>query len=375
YDYLEDLERDPEGVKLAIQQYSAVLAATCQQSIADPVLRIKGVDKLGDMHFDTVIVDEAARAMPLDLLIPMAQTKRRIILVGDHRQLPHVLEEDVEREVEKSQSPTTQEVLKKSLFERLFAMMRERERIDGVKRTITLDQQYRMHPVLGRFVSKAFYDRYGEGFGDGLPPESFSHQLSPYEERVAAWVNVPFLNGGEIGRQSKRRPYEAKRVARELRNLIDQDSTLTFGVISFYTGQVQEIMECLCDVGLTERDESGNLRIAPGYRETRDAEGKFVERLRVGTVDAFQGKEFDVVILSVTRSNQLRGEDERTLRRKYGFLLLENRLCVAMSRQKRLLIVVGDESMLDHPAAEHRLAGLVAFHQLCTGGSPYGIRV
>jgi superfamily I DNA and/or RNA helicase len=76
-------------------------------------------------------------------------------------------------------------------------------------------------------------------------------------------------------------------------------------------------------------------------------------------VDAFQGKEFDIVILSVTRSNRTQPTDEKTLRRKFGHLLLENRLCVAMSRQKRLLIAVGDSAM----AANH-ISGLHEFLKL-----------
>jgi len=67
-------------------------------------------------------------------------------------------------------------------------------------------------------------------------------------------------------------------------------------------------------------------------------DGHLKERIRVGTVDAFQGKEFDVVFLSMTRSNDLPITDNRSLRRKFGHLMLENRLCVAMSRQQRLLI-------------------------------------
>jgi hypothetical protein len=70
--------------------------------------------------FKDVIIDEAARANPLDLFVPMALAERRIVLVGDHRQLPHILEPDVEREIERSVDEETQDVLKKSLFERLF---------------------------------------------------------------------------------------------------------------------------------------------------------------------------------------------------------------------------------------------------------------
>jgi superfamily I DNA and/or RNA helicase len=89
-------------------------------------------------------------------------------------------------------------------------------------------------------------------------------------------------------------------------------------------------------------------------------------------VDAFQGKEFDIVLLSMTRSNDIQGTDERSFRRKYGHLMLENRLCVAMSRQQRLLIVVGDASMLQGATAADAIPGLVRFYELC--GGPNGIR-
>ena len=108
-------------------------------------------------------------------------------------------------------------------------------------------------------------------------------------------------------------------------------------------------------------------RVADAWRETRGLDGHLKERIRVGTVDAFQGKEFDVVFLSMTRSNDLPISDERSLRRKFGHLMLENRLCVAMSRQQRLLIVVGDSGMLRGEVAERSLAGLVAFRKLCEG--------
>ena len=82
--------------------------------------------------------------------------------------------------------------------------------------------------------------------------------------------------------------------------------------------------------GLTERDDE-EIRVRDEWLRTTDGR----ERLRVGTVDSFQGKEFDVVFLSLTRSNNVRGEDDAAQRRRYGFLMLENRLCVAMSRQRR----------------------------------------
>jgi superfamily I DNA and/or RNA helicase len=317
--------------------------------------------------FANVIVDEAARANPLDLFIPMSRAERRIILVGDHRQLPHILEPDIESQLEQSVADATRTALKRSLFERLFQAMRAREASDGVKRTVTLDVQYRMHPVLGAFVSDTFYLPYGEGFTSARPAEDFAHDLPGYAGRVAAWVDLPLTAGREHGNQSKRRPAEAGWIAKEVSRLATARRDLSFGVISFYAAQVDEVLGAMESLGMSERLDDGSFRVSDAWRETRDADGHLKERLRVGTVDAFQGKEFDVVFLSMTRSNDLALTDERSLRRKFGHLMLENRLCVAMSRQQRLLVVVGDGAMLRGEAAEKTLRGLVAFRDLCGG--------
>ncbi|RMG15899.1 MAG: DNA/RNA helicase, partial [Deltaproteobacteria bacterium] len=371
-EWLAALENDPDGVREAVQHYSMVLAATCQQSVS----RSMKDAKLGqDTVFRTVIVDEAARSNPLDLFIPMALAERRVILVGDHRQLPHILEPDIEREIEQSVQEETRHALRRSLFEKLFMELREREKRDGVKRTVTLNVQYRMHPLLGQFVSKQFYEPYGEGFGSGRDEREFEHSVTlggggSLAGKVAAWIDVPFDAGSESGGRSKARPVEARRVAREAFNVVSRHPELSVGVITFYAAQRNEIFAAMSQVGLTEPDENGGYRVQDRWRRTNDGR----ERLRVGTVDAFQGKEFDVVFLSLTRSNRVQVKDEVSRRRRYGFLLLENRLCVAMSRQHRLLVVVGDSSMTRGPDAESSVPGLVAFRQLCEGPSGTVIR-
>ena len=363
YEYLNDLEHDVDGVRDAVRDYTVVLAATCQQAVGFQMSKAKGEDTV----FANVIVDEAARANPLDLFIPMSRAERRIILVGDHRQLPHILEPDIESQLEQSVTDATKAALRRSLFERLFQAMKEREAKDGIKRTVTLDQQYRMHPVLGSFVSDTFYAPYGEGFASPRRPEEFVHDLPGYAGRVAAWVDMPLSRGREHGGQSKRRTAEAEWIAKEIERLAIARRDLSFGVISFYSAQADEVLRAMEKRGISERLDDGSYRVKDAWRETRSADGRLIERLRVGTVDAFQGKEFDVVFLSMTRSNDLPVTDERSLRRKFGHLMLENRLCVAMSRQQRLLIVVGDVSMLRGEASEKALRGLVAFRELCGG--------
>ena len=251
--------------------------------------------------------------------------------------------------------------------------MKVREAKDGIKRTVTLDKQYRMHPVLGSFVSDTFYAPYGEGFESPRRPEEFVHDLPGYAGRVAAWVDVPLSRGREHGGQSKRRAVEAEWIAKEVERLVTARRDLSFGVISFYSAQADEVLLAMEKRGMSERLDDGSYRVKDAWRETRSEDGRLIERLRVGTVDAFQGKEFDVVFLSMTRANDLPVSDERSLRRKFGHLMLENRLCVAMSRQQRLLVVVGDSAMLRGEASEKALRGLVAFRELC--GGKHGLAV
>lgn len=353
---LAALEDEPESVKRAVISYTSVFAATCQQSAGKDLAELKGTEA-----YDTVVVDEAARAMPLDLFIPMARAKRRIVLVGDHRQLPHILDQELERELEealstgKSEAERTSEMLGESLFERLFNDLKKREERDRIPRVVTLDEQYRMHPLLGQFVSDQFYQPHGEAFRSPRPASEFAHLL-PGHSGPASWLSVPRKLGPERDGQSKSRPVEAQAIVAELKRLMDSKAgrELTFGVISFYKQQVKVIEDALVDAGMVSRTDDIT-EIADPYRELNLPNGRVAERLRLGTVDAFQGMEFDVVFLSMVRSNT---------RGAFGHVTSPNRLCVAMSRQKRLLIVAGDDGMLRTPGSPSAIRPLVDFHKL-----------
>ncbi len=361
-DYLYQLENNPHSVRRAVIEYVPVFGATCQQAASKVIADIKA-----NLEYDTVLIDEAARSNPLDLFIPMVQARRRVILVGDHRQLPHIIDHQLEKEIEqavardKSVAEETKEFIKQSLFEYLFKKLGPESATDP-RRVVTLNKQFRMHPVLGDFVSKEFYEVHDEpSIEAGLPAATFAHVLPKYEDRVAAWFDVPPKLGREQQGQSKSRPSEAEALARELKRLLDAPAAkgLTFGCITFYSAQVEFIKNELKKHGVVD----GNGEVASDYRD-----GQVVERLRIGTVDAFQGKEFDVVLLSVVRSNTHRDHDERARRKRYGHLMSPNRLCVSMSRQKRLLIVFGDPTLLKAPNAGEAIGPLVRFRQELCGG-------
>lgn len=370
-EFAEALESDPLGLHVTLRDYASVYAATCQQAVGHQMMNAKGGDEL-DVTFENVIVDEAARANPLDLFIPMSLAGRRIVLVGDHRQLPHLLEPDVERELSVSAGEATQAALRESLFERMFAQLRERELHDGVRRVVTLDQQFRMHPVLGEFVSSTFYGE-GEAFSSPRPASEFVHDLDGYQKAgrpvCAAWRDIPLARGGERSGRSKARPAEATWIAKEVARLLKTAHVpVSIGVITFYRAQLSALQEALISVGICEDDaDVGETVIRPEFRTLERDDGRRDEWLRIGTVDAFQGKEFDVVFLSVTRCNDQPGTSIEQQRRKYGHLLLPNRLCVAMSRQRRLLVAVGDKAMFASEGARDAVPGLARFLELCGG--------
>jgi superfamily I DNA and/or RNA helicase len=155
-------------------------------------------------------------------------------------------------------------------------------------------------------------------------------------------------------------------IADELQHALKESDELTFGVITFYSGQVEEIWQRLSDAGLAVRDSRNEWGINPSTPWMYTSRG--LPRLRIGTVDAFQGREFDVVYLSTTRSSQPGSRRSNP----FGFLVLPNRLNVAMSRQRRLLIAVGNAAFITSDAGRAAVPSLAALHDL-TGG-PDGFR-
>ncbi|MFW1480559.1 C-terminal helicase domain-containing protein, partial [Vibrio parahaemolyticus] len=117
-------------------------------------------------------------------------------------------------------------------------------------------------------------------------------------------------------------------------------------MITFYAAQRDHIIEKMVDRKIMEYSSTGS-SVLSEFRMTKpNSGGNPEERFRVGSVDAFQGKEFDVVLLSTVRSwNEPDEITQETVNAQLGFLRIPNRINVAMSRQKRLLIVVGDTSL------------------------------
>lgn len=364
-EFLAELESNPYGMIDAVSDYSFAFAATCQQSVNKQMQRQKGFTGVAadqKMEYEFVIVDEAARVSPRDLMIPMAQGKR-IILVGDHRQLPHIIDEDVikalsEEEAENLLAKESENERDSknwsniSLFEHMFVhRIAALEEQDGFPRRVTLDKQYRMHPLLGDFISRNFYERFDplEKFGSGRPASDFVHDLHGTDGKSAAWLDVTAAKGKHQREgTSWTRPAEATAIALQLQAWMNSDAgkNLSFGVISFYKAQAELIKRQLGQI--TDDDK----------------------KLRIGTVDSFQGMQFDVVFLSMVRTFPQKwtpkdDDREKQATRLFGHLCLYNRLNVSMSRQKKLLVVTGDSGLLKSDLAAEFIPGLVDFLKLC----------
>lgn len=376
-EFLHELEDNPDGVREAVEDYNFVYAATTQQAAGSAIRRAKTKFSEDTVKYDTVIIDEAARTSPRDLLIPMSQAEKRIILVGDHRQLPHLIDEEVARALEGDGSSGPQvevDFVKRSMFEYLFNRLKKLEEKDGIRRTVTLDAQYRTHPLLGEFTSENFYRKYNEGYRSPLSEKHFEHNLQGIDNKAAVWIDVPASQGKEavLSSRSRQRIPEAKVIAGYVSKWINspEGSGLSFGIISFYKAQVYAVYEALKQYNITEHAQDGTWQIATGYRFLENGE----ERLRVGTVDAFQGMEFDIVLLSMVRSQDMnalppRIRNEKDYKKKqqkiFGHLMSENRLCVSMSRQKKVLAIVGDRLLANTQIASDAVPALKNFYDLC----------
>lgn len=277
-----------------------LIGATCVGLAA----RKKGVDYL---EFDIAIIDEAGRATVPELLIPLLRC-RKVILIGDHFQLPPsiapILREDDVKEV----LPFIEEAfLEKSFFESLF------EELPKSCKAI-LQEQFRMPPPIGNLVADLFYTVKGErqlfnGKGDAINTEQFVLPESLY------WVDIVGKQHKAKNSTSLENVAEAHAICNFLNKLAECNKRdIDVAVITPYGAQKRKIRQLL-----KAYSESNEQTITIGTL-----------KIKVDTVDGFQGSEAEVVCYSTVRT--------------YGslkFLLDRKRLNVACSRAKENLIFFG----------------------------------
>ncbi|CAO3611048.1 unnamed protein product [Mucor hiemalis] len=285
-----------------------------QADVVFSTLNGSGSALMKPFYFDVVIIDEAGQATEPDCWVAMNKGAK-VILAGDHKQLPPtVLSAKFSTSTTTYQGMSTLNQLTYTLFDRLLDMYG-----DKVKRMLSI--QYRMNQKIMKFSSSTLYDN------KLIAHESVANHLLHDIPSVKKTDNTkdPVImidtreekmrheakGSGQFDKQSTANNFEVKIVANQIKKLInDGISQNQISVITPYKAQVSKI-----------RTELGE---------------KWLD-IDVGTVDGFQVKEKEVVLLSLVRSN-LSGE--------VGFLAEKRRLNVAMTRAKRQLVVVCDSLTL-----------------------------
>ncbi len=275
--------------------------------------------------FDWVIIDEATQGIEPATWIPVSRGGK-LILAGDHRQLPPTV-------FSRKSGP---EGLGYTLFERFHRVLPETSRI-------RLETQYRMHREIMNFSSREFYDGRLEAHASVAGrlltdlPGILRGETTDQPVMFLDTAGLGYEDEEEPGSASRFNPEEARLVVKEFFRLIEAGLLpAQIAVISPYSAQVKLITGMILDQG---RDR---------YPD-RD-----FEITEIDSVDAFQGREKEAVIVSLVRSN-LKGE--------LGFLTDTRRMNVAMTRARRRLIVVGDSATLGNiPFYQHFLKYIETIH-------------
>ncbi|MEH2069575.1 MAG: translation initiation factor IF-2 N-terminal domain-containing protein [Nostoc sp.] len=290
--------------------------------------------------FDVVIIDEVSKCTPPELLIPALKAKK-LVMVGDHRQLPPMLDTSTLEEVAQAIGNTRDELqfLQESLFKSQFESADE-----SIKEMLTT--QYRMHPYIMGAINQ-FYDGKLES-GILKPNTKRAHNLAGeiiQESHHILWIKTPienkfleerhgtsYFNTLEIDIIERICQQFEKTWADKVANA---EPKKEIAVITFYGAQLRKI------------DERLQSELFPSLE------------IRTGTVDRFQGMERPIVIVSMVRNNN-KGD--------VGFAKKPERVNVAFSRAQELLIIVGCHDLFTHQPGKvgnmySEVSNIVSFYE------------
>jgi superfamily I DNA and/or RNA helicase/serine/threonine protein kinase len=305
-----------------INDFEAALIAS-SQVVAGTCVGVAAVRGLSDLEFDLCIVDEASKATPTETLVPLSRA-RRWVLVGDSNQLPPFLEDGLRDRTMLEANGLDEGTLYATLFSRLQQLL-------PPECQTSLSMQHRMVPEIGDLISECFYR--GEL---SSAPKTWDRTFQPLLPRPVTWLTTASLiNRIEVSSGlSFNNPCEAK---------IVHDLLVRMNVLA------------------ESKKSKWNVLVITGYSEQKNAlirtlasAGPQLSALHIecNTVDAVQGREADVAIYSVTRSNAIG---------RLGFLRELRRLNVALSRGRQYLVLVGDHHFCRMATGENPFRRIVEY--------------
>ncbi len=272
-----------------------------------------GSELLRGEKFEFAVIDEATQSTEPSTLIPLLKAKR-IIMAGDHKQLPPtVLNEEAMRGG-----------LSRSLFERLIELYGDRIRV-------MLEVQYRMNEEIAEFPNREFYDGKLRA-AEHVKRRTIADLVPSLSSLAFIRADKPliFIDTADSGLFAERKRWGSTSRENEGEARV-----------------VKAIAERLLDAGIRAED----IAVISPYEDQVSLIRMLleVEGLEIKTVDGFQGREKEVVIVSFVRSNRT-GD--------IGFLSDLRRLNVSITRAKRKLILIGNSRTLEHEACYRRLIAL-----------------
>ena len=292
-------------------------------------------------HFDLAIIDEASQILEpnvIGLLSARHGEERavdRFILIGDHKQLPAVVQQQDSLEMDESH-----QILKdihllscaNSLFERLILTERAAGRTDFIG---TLHKQGRMHPDIADFANRKFYAK------ERLECVPLAHQLEEtlaYNEtsedetdellKAHRMIFIPSKPCRQLNISEKVNMEEARIITDLLKRLYRQlgkdfDAQKSVGVIVPYRNQIAMIRKEIEKLGIHE-----------------------LEEISIDTVERYQGSQRDIILYSFTIQSRYQ-LDFLTANTFYeDGLPIDRKLNVAITRARKQLILTGNESTL-----------------------------
>ena len=315
---------------------------------------------IADNLYDWVIVDEAARSISSELAIAM-QSGTRILLVGDHKQLPPLYSEEHKNALARRLGISKRgEELDQALgsdFERVFLSEY------GKQTCATLKTQYRMAPAIGSLVSACFYENVLEnGKTDNDVPNIY-FRLPEKIKSCVTWLDTTSLPSAyhepaKNGSLSNRA--EADVIIGILQDLANDETFMNSEPVQKCLEKNEQAIGVICMYS----EQKKLIRKKFNERSWND---EFRRLVKIDSVDSYQGKENRVIILSLTRYDK---------ECNTGFLHLPNRINVALSRAMDKLIIVGAKTMWEHPKnSKTPLAKVLRFIQKQNNPQDYAIKI